>query len=104
MDQVVTLAAEEVVLAQADEDIEVTGRAAAETSFAFARDAQLLSIVDPRGDVEWELVVATHAALAPALRAERVDGLARSAAAWAGRDVLRQRVPPARPPSSQPSS
>ena len=64
------------MLPEADEDVQIARRAAAKTGFAFARDAELLPVVDPRGDVEWKFVVAALAALAAATRAQRVDGLA----------------------------
>src|SRR5207249_7121634 len=83
--EVVALAPEQLVLPQPDEDVEIARRAAAKTGFAFARDAELLPVVDPRGDVEWKLVVAALAALAAATRGQRVGVLAGAAAAGARR-------------------
>src|SRR6185295_6564101 len=63
------------------------GGSAAQAGLALAGDAQLLPVVDARGDVERKLVIAALATLAAASRAQRVDGLARAAAARAGRHV-----------------
>src|SRR6185503_14227552 len=59
----------------------------AQAGLPFAGDAELLSVVDARRNVEWKLVVAALATLAAASRAERIDRLAGAAAARAGRHV-----------------
>src|SRR6266850_3592760 len=87
VDQVVAFAPEQVVVLDADEDIEVARWSAAQARLTLTRDAQLLAVVDARRERELELFVAALAALAAALGADLVDRLARAAAARAGRDV-----------------
>src|SRR2546428_2866755 len=85
--EVVALAAEELMLFEADEHVEIAGRPAAHAGLALAGDAKLLPVVDAREDRERDLAVLSLAALAAAARADLVDRLSCAAAAWAGRHV-----------------
>src|SRR2546429_7963390 len=75
------------MLLEPHEDVEIARRAAAHPGLAFARHAQLLPVVDPRGDRQGDVALLALAALAAAARAEPVDGLSCAAAARTRRDV-----------------
>jgi len=85
--EIVTLTPEERMLLQADKDVEIAGRAAAHPSLPLSGDTQLLAVIDPRRYGEADLAVLALAPFTAAVRALFVDGLAGSAATWAGRDV-----------------
>src|SRR5438128_143848 len=87
MHEVVAFAAEERVLLQAHEHVEVAGRTAAHPRLALTRDPQLLPVVDAGRERQRDLAVPALPTLAAAARAELVDCLAGAAAARAGRDV-----------------
>src|SRR5579859_861012 len=73
VDDVVRVAAEERVLAEPDEDVEVPGRAAAHARLALPADADLLPVVDPRGEGDGHLALGVDAPLSAAIAAELVD-------------------------------
>src|SRR5437867_8591506 len=87
VNEIVALPPEEVVLLEPDEDIEVTGWSSAHTGLALTGDAQLLAVVDARGNGQSDLAVLALAAFPAAAGALLVDRLAGPAAAWAGGDV-----------------
>src|SRR5207248_6376002 len=81
---VVLAALELLVLAHADEDVEVAGRAAVEAGLSFGGDAQARAVVDAGGDLHRDLLLLAHAAGAAARRARILDHLAGAAALRAG--------------------
>src|SRR5437867_4477000 len=85
--EIVAFATEEVVLLQADEDVEVAGRSAAHARLALAGDAELLAVVDAGRDGQSDLAVLALTAFASAVSALLIDGLPGAAAARAGGDV-----------------
>ena len=85
--QRVVVALEEVVLADADLQVEVAARAALGADLALAGEAHLRSVVDAGGDVHGQLALALLAARAAAVLAGVGDDTALAAAAIAGGHV-----------------
>ena len=65
-EQVVAVAAEELVLLHVDDDVEVAGRAAGRARFAFVLQPELLAGGDPGGNLDRDLALARDAAGAAA--------------------------------------
>src|SRR4051794_20274887 len=90
---VVVAAREFRVLADGDEDVEIAGRSAVESCFAFAGDAQTGAVVDAGGDFDGDRFLFAHAASAVAVRAGILDHFSGAAAlrtrAGDGEETLR---------------
>src|SRR6185312_5686964 len=82
--QVGAVALEHRVGLEADDDVEVAGRAAVDTGFAFAREADAIVLVDTGGNLDGERLVLAHAPRALAGRAGIGDHLAAAVALRAG--------------------
>src|SRR5512138_4034309 len=82
--QVGAIALEEFVRRQRQKDVEVAGRAAADTGFAFAGKANAGAVFDPLRDVDRQRALARDAALAGAGGAGILDHLAAALTARAG--------------------
>ena len=78
--EVVLLAMEERVLLHVDDDVEIAGRAAGRTVFAFAVQAEPLSRRDPGGNLHRQLALAADTSGAAARLARLGDRLAGAAA------------------------
>src|SRR5690606_2443803 len=82
--QVVAVALEDRVLAQADLDVQVAGRAAVGAGLAVAGAADAHAVVDAGGDAHFQGLLALDLALAMAGLAGLGNDLARAAAVRAG--------------------
>jgi hypothetical protein len=82
--QVVAVTLEELVLAHVDDDVEIAGRAAKRSRFAFAGESEALTSGDARGNLHRELAMLLLGAGALAVRARLGDDLAGAAALAAG--------------------
>src|SRR5207253_9879227 len=78
--QVVAVAREDLVLFQADLDVQVARRPAVRAGLAVARAADAHAVVDAGGDLDFERLLLFHAALAVARGAGLGNDLARAAA------------------------
>src|SRR5205814_288624 len=87
VDQVVSLAPEARVVLEANEHVQIAGRAAARARLALARDAELLAVVDACGDRQRDVALLAFAALTSAPGAQLVHGLPGAAAPRTGGDV-----------------
>src|SRR6185503_16889547 len=83
-EQVVAVAAEELVLLDVDDDVEVAGGTAGRTGFAFAVQPQLLAGGDAGGNLDGDLAIARHPSGAVATLARLGDDLAGATALRAG--------------------
>src|SRR6266545_2967548 len=79
-DQIGAVALEDLVGANLDEDVEIAGGSAVESAFAFAGEAQLIPVRDPRGNGDGQHPRARHASF-PAAGAARMAVDATRAAA-----------------------
>src|SRR6266542_4841061 len=79
-DQIGAVALEDLVGANLDEDVEIAGGNAVESAFAFAGEAQLIPVRDPRGNGDGQHPLARHASF-PAAGAARMAVDATRAAA-----------------------
>src|ERR1043166_1747336 len=90
---VVVAALEFRMLAHGDEDVQIAGGTAVESSLALARDAQARAVVDAGRDLHRNLLFFARAARAVARRARRRDHFAHAAElvtrARHGKDSLR---------------
>src|SRR5439155_9671317 len=83
-EQIVAVAAEELVLLHVHDDVQVSGRTAGRSRFAFALQPQLLSGGDARRNLHRDLPFPRHASRPAALLARVGDDPSRAAALRAG--------------------